>query len=200
MAMRKAQHATAYEDIEPGSRAAWRAWLKAHHRQTESVWLVMCKGDDDLNAAAAAEEALCFGWIDSLPRALDARRTMRRVSPRQPGSSWSAVNKARVERLTAAGQMAPAGLAAVAAAKADGSWSRLDAVEALAVPADLDAALAGDPAAAANFAGFPRSAKRAILEWLQAAKRPETRARRIAEIVSEAAQGRRANQWRQPAR
>jgi uncharacterized protein YdeI (YjbR/CyaY-like superfamily) len=188
--------------VEVTSRADWRRWLTAHHEQSGSIWLVTGrKGEANyLTGDDIAEEALCFGWIDSLPRALDARRTMRRVSPRQPGSSWSAVNKARVERLTAAGQMAPAGLAAVAAAKADGSWSRLDAVEALAVPADLDAALAGDPAAAANFAGFPRSAKRAILEWLQAAKRPETRARRIAEIVSEAAQGRRANQWRQPAR
>ena len=120
------------------------------------------------------------------------------LAPRKPGSSWSARNKRRVEDLRRRGQMSPAGEAAVERAQADGSWSALDEVEQLVVPADLAAALDVLADAAANFDGFPRSAKRAILEWIASAKRPETRAARIARTASEAAEGRRANQWRQP--
>jgi uncharacterized protein YdeI (YjbR/CyaY-like superfamily) len=111
---------------------------------------------------------------------------------------WSAVNKARVARLEAAGAMRPAGAAAVAAARADGSWSLLDAVETLVPPADLVAALAAEPPAAERFAAFPRSVRRGILEWIAQARRPETRAARIAETAGLAALGLRANQHRGP--
>jgi uncharacterized protein YdeI (YjbR/CyaY-like superfamily) len=193
MAMRKAQHATAYEDIEPGSRAAWRAWLKAHHRQTESVWLVMCKGDDDLNAAAAAEEALCFGWIDSLPRKLDETRWKLLVSPRKPKSPWSKINKARVAKLIAAGKMTKAGLAKIAAAKADGSWDVYDSAETLEEPEDLARALKKTPASFAAWRGFAPSSRKGILWWIASAKTDATRAKRIAETVRLAALGLRAN-------
>jgi uncharacterized protein YdeI (YjbR/CyaY-like superfamily) len=139
------------------------------------------------------DEALCFGWIDSLPRRLDADRSMLLLSPRKPGSGWSKVNKDKVARLTADGRMAPAGLAKVEAAKADGSWARLDAVDALAEPDDLVAALDADPAARANFDAFPRSSRRGILEWIVNAKRPETRAARIATTVALASENRKAN-------
>lgn len=137
--------------VEAPTRAAWRAWLVANHAQAASIWLVLNRkgsGLPHLPAAEAAEEALCFGWIDSRPAKLDARRSLLLVSPRKPGSAWSGVNKARVERLLAAGLMAPAGLAAIERAKADGSWTRLDGASALTEPPELLAALTG-PALAA---------------------------------------------------
>lgn len=189
-----------HPQVEVDSRAALRAWLVAHHQQPGSIWLVTWKKGDPryLGYDEIVEEALCFGWIDSLPRKLDEKRTMVRLSPRKPGSGWSAVNKARIEHLLAAGLMAPAGLAAIAAAKADGSWSRLDGAGALVEPADLQAALAAAPGAAGHWAAFPPSARRAILEWIAQARTPATRAKRIATTASEAAMNRRANQPRQP--
>jgi uncharacterized protein YdeI (YjbR/CyaY-like superfamily) len=184
--------------VEAPTRPAWRAWLDANHATTGSVWLVLNRKDSGLpvmTAAEAAEEALCFGWIDSRPGRLDARRSLLLMSPRKPGSAWSGVNKDRVARLAAAGRMAPAGIAAVERAKADGSWARLDGATALVEPPDLLAALAVAPGAAAAWGGFPPSHRRANLEWIAQAKRPETRAARIAEIAQRAARGERANTW-----
>lgn len=143
----------------------------------------------------AVEEALCFGWVDSKPAKLDAARTMLLMTPRKPKSAWSRPNKERVERLIAAGLMAPAGLAVVAAAKAGGQWDSLNEVEDLILPADLAAALAEKPPARENWEAFPRSAKRGILEWIGTAKRPETRANRVEETARLAAVNVRANQW-----
>lgn len=185
--------------VHPETRAAWRAWLETHHARPDGVWLVSWKKDSGrprFDYAEAVEEALCFGWVDSLPRKLDARRSMLWFAPRKAGTGWSKPNKERVERLLAAGLMTPAGLAKVDAAKADGSWAKLDAVERLEVPADLAAALAELPPAADHFDAFPRSAKRGILEWILQAKRPETRAKRVAETARLAQENKRANQWR----
>lgn len=189
--------------IEVTSREALRDWLAAHHGQAESIWLVTWKKADPARHVpydAIVEEALAFGWVDSLPRRLDAARTMLLLSPRRPGSGWSAANKARVARLAALGRMAPAGLAAVARAEADGSWTLLDAVDRLEVPDDLAAALAAAPGAAAHFGAFPPSARRGILEWIVQARRPATRAARIAETARLAALNLRANQPRPPLR
>lgn len=117
-------------------------------------------------------------------------------APRKSGTGWSKLNKERVERLIAQGLMLPAGLAKVEAAKRDGSWTALDAIEALEIPPDLDKALSEQPEAKQHFEAFPRSVKRGILEWIAAAKKPETRAKRIAETAQLAAQNLRANQWR----
>lgn len=188
-----------YERVEPGSREAWRRWLEQNHARGESVWLVYPRkgsGRPGPTVAEAVEEAICFGWIDSLPRRLDAERSMLLVSPRKPGSNWSAINKRRAEAMMAAGRMAPAGLARIEEAKADGSWTALDAVEALSVPADLGSALDALPAARANFDAFPPSARRGILEWILNARTAETRRRRIAETAELAAKNLRANQWR----
>lgn len=163
------------------------------------MWLVSFKkatGKPRVDYDAAVEEALCFGWIDSKPAKLDAERSMLYFAPRKAGSGWSRLNKQRVDRLVAIDAMAPAGLAKVEAAKRDGSWSRLDAVEDLAVPPDLEEALRGHPGAAAYFAAFPRSVKRGILEWVASARRPETRAKRVGETARLAAKNVRANQWR----
>jgi uncharacterized protein YdeI (YjbR/CyaY-like superfamily) len=185
--------------VEPGSRAEWRAWLQAHHADSGSVWLVTLKkaaGEPPLTQAEAIEEALCFGWIDSLPRKLDDARTMLLMAPRKPGSAWSKINRERVERLTATGRMSPAGLAKLESAKADGSWSRLDAADALLVPDDLAAALAARPGARGCWDGFPASTRRGVLEWIGAAKTPLTREKRVQETAALASENRRANQWR----
>jgi uncharacterized protein YdeI (YjbR/CyaY-like superfamily) len=187
--------------VHPRSRAEWRAWLEANHARPDGVFLVSLKkaaGGPEVTYDEAVEEALCFGWVDSTPKKLDDRRTMLWFAPRKAGSRWAATNKARVEKLTAAGLMAPAGLAKVEAAKADSTWTALDAVEQLEVPADLAAALAGYPAAAGHFAAFPKSVRRGILEWVTAAKKPETRAKRVAETARLAQDNVRANQWRPP--
>jgi uncharacterized protein YdeI (YjbR/CyaY-like superfamily) len=144
------------------------------------------------------EEALCFGWIDSLPRSLDDRRSMRLLSPRRAGSAWSRVNKEKIARLIERGAMHPSGLRVMTAAQADGSWTRLDVVETLEPPEDLRAALSADADAARYWAGFPPSTRRAIFEWIAAARTPETRARRIASTVTQAHDNIRANQYRQP--
>ena len=189
--------------VHPQSLAEWRAWLAEHYTRAEGVWLITYKkatGRPRFDYAEGVEEALCFGWIDSRANTLDAERSMLWYAPRQPGTGWSRVNKERIERLIAAGRMAAPGLAKIKAAQADRSWHALDEVEALTIPPDLAAALAAHPPAAEHFAAFPRSAKRAILEWISSAKKPETRAKRVAETATEAAANRRANQWRQPSK
>jgi uncharacterized protein YdeI (YjbR/CyaY-like superfamily) len=186
--------------VEVKSRAALRAWLASHYADKISIWLVTYKKPSPfyLPYDAIVEEALCFGWIDSLPRKLDVERTKLRLSPRKAGSAWSKVNKDRVDRLIASGAMTDAGLTVIDRAKADGSWSKLDAVDALIEPDDLTAALDANPTAREHWDAFPRSAKRGILEWIVQAKSPETRSKRVAETARLAAQNLRANQWRQP--
>lgn len=189
----------AFEQIEVTTRAQWRAWLVAHHTQSASIWLVTFKANTSRPRVPwgdLVEEALAFGWVDSLPRKLDAERTMLLMSQRKPGSNWSGVNKARIETMTAAGLMHPAGLAKIEQAKRDGSWTALDAVDRLEVPDDLQSAFESRPGAAEAFGAFPPSTRRGILEWIVNAKRPETRAARIADTADRAAKGERANQWR----
>jgi uncharacterized protein YdeI (YjbR/CyaY-like superfamily) len=185
--------------VHPLTRDAWRAWLAANHTRTAGIWLISYKvesGKPRFDYDAAVEEALCFGWIDSKPNKLDAERSLLWFAPRKPKTGWSAINKQRVAKMIETAQMTPAGLAKIEAAQADGSWSRLDSVEALEVPPDLAQALADHPPAAINFEAFPRSVKRGILEWILNAKRAPTRAKRIEETARLAAQNQRANQWR----
>lgn len=185
--------------FEPRDRAGWRAWLQANHARSKGVWLALRKksaGPVNLTLDDAVEEALCFGWIDSKPRKLDDARSLLYIAPRKAGSGWSGVNKARIERVLAAGLMAPAGQAKIDAAKADGSWGKLDTVDAPEVPSDLETALLALDGAHVNFSAFPRSARRGILEWIGNAKRPETRAAQIGETARLAARNERANQWR----
>ncbi len=185
--------------VHPLTPAEWRAWLAAHHTRQQGVWLISFKkstGNPRVEYDEAVEEALCFGWIDSKPNKLDSERTMLWFAPRKAGTGWSRPNKERVERMVALGLMEAAGLAKIEAAKADGSWTALDAVEALEVPPDLAAALAAEPPAATYWEAFPRSVRRGILEWIANARTPETRARRVEETARLAAQDLRANQWR----
>ncbi|UOQ53683.1 YdeI/OmpD-associated family protein [Hymenobacter cellulosivorans] len=185
-----------YAQLHPATRAEWRQWLADNHASSPGVWLVYFKkesGQPRVSYAESVEEALCFGWIDSLPRRLDADRSALLFTPRKPKSGWSKVNKERLVHLEQAGQLEPAGLAAIARAKQNGAWESLDAAEAGAVPDDLASALAAEPVAKQHFLAFSPSARKMLLSWVLAAKRPETRARRVAEVVRMAALNKRAN-------
>jgi len=190
-----------YEQVLAESQAQWRAWLEAHHGTSPGIWLVTWKkasGRPLLSYDAIVDEALCYGWVDSRPRSIDSQQSARLITPRKPTSNWSARNKTRVEQLAAAGRMQPSGLAAVAAAKANGAWTALDHVETLTEPLDLTAALDATPSARHYWDAFPRSARRAILEWIGNAKTSTTRQARIQRTADDAARNVRANQWKQP--
>lgn len=175
--------------------AQWRAWLAANHDSATAVWLVFFKkgsGRASVSWEEAVEEALCFGWIDSKVQRIDDISHRQYWTPRKPTSVWSRINKQAIERLTTEGRMTPAGLAAVAVAKENGSWSIMAGPDAGIVPEDLAVALRdAGPRAETTFAGFPPSVRKGALYWVVSAKRAETRARRIRDISERAAAGKR---------
>lgn len=181
--------------IDPCERSGWRAWLEANHATASGAWLVMWRpssGRQCIDYEAAVQEALCFGWVDSTGRPMDAQRNRQYFAPRKTRSPWAATNKARVKQLIADGLMAPAGLRAIELAKSNGSWEVLDSVERLEIPDDLANALDALPPAAPNFAAFPPSARKMQLAWIALAQRPETRAIRIATVAEAASRNERA--------
>jgi uncharacterized protein YdeI (YjbR/CyaY-like superfamily) len=181
--------------VGPFDRAGWRAWLIDNHGSSNGVYLVSWRrgtGRASVPYEDAVEEALCVGWIDSSGRNLDDERAIQWFSPRRSRSAWARSNKERVARLSAAGLMLPAGLAAIEDAKRSGMWTLLDDVEDLIVPDDLAAALASMPPARANWDAFPPSARRVLLGWVVRAVRRETRLKRVTEIARKAALNERA--------
>ena len=186
------------DDFYAPDRAAWRDWLEQNHAVSPGVWLVFFKkesGKPRVGYVEAVEEALCFGWIDSVPKKIDAASYKQLFTPRKPKSNWAATNKLRVEQLTEAGLMRPAGQKMVDLAKKTGTWDALNEVEALIEPPDLVAALENFPTARPNWSAFSPSSRKAILEWVNNAKTPETRAKRVNETASLAAQNLKANQY-----
>ena len=174
-----------YPAIEPKSRAHWRRWLRLNHTKQRGVWLLWPRrgaGSPTFPYEDAVEEALCYGWIDGQYKPVDAGRSKLMFTPRRPGSAWARSNRARVARLIKTGRMRPAGLAKVKAAKRDGSWALLKSVEALDVPQDLRRALA--VAGMKRFDALAKSNQRAHLFALVTAKRPDTRAKRVAAIAA----------------
>ena len=169
-------------------RAAFRKWLSAHHASQPGLWLRIAKAGSprrSITYAEALDLALCFGWIDGQKKSDDAECFLQKFTPRQKRSPWSKRNREHVARLVAAGEMHPAGLAAVEAAKADGRWDRAyDSPGRATVPDDLQAALDAHPKAKAFFATLKGANRYAILYRIQTAVKPETRARRIAEFVA----------------
>ena len=179
----------------PADLAAWRAWLVSHCDSVRGVWVASWRkasGRDPVAYADLVEEAICFGWIDSTVNILDDDRALQLMTPRKPRSGWTRLNRRRVAALEAQGRMTDAGRRAVSVAQANGWWTLYDTVEDLLVPDDLAEALDASPAARTAWDGFPPSARKQMLWWIVSAGRPETRAKRIANIVSEAASGRRA--------
>jgi uncharacterized protein YdeI (YjbR/CyaY-like superfamily) len=173
--------------IRLATRAELHDWLLANHATHQGFWLVSSRPGPDIPYEDLVEELLMFGWIDSTVQVFDERSSGIRLTPRKPRSVWSASNKQRLERLTAAGLMRPAGLRAVEVARANGMYTFLDDVEAMVVPEDLAAALG---AHRATFDGFSPGRRKQALYWIKSAKRPQTRAKRIAEVARAAAEGR----------
>lgn len=180
------------ETFCPANRAHWRAWLQEHHADQQSVWLVYHKKKSaipTLTWSEAVDEALCFGWIDSLAKSIDDHTYRQFFSRRKPTSVWSKINKEKVKQLMDNGLMTPAGLTAIDIAKQNDSWTILDDVDALVIPPDLAAAFQENPNAERYFLDLSKSDKRVILQRLVMAKRPQTRQNRIRELVELAAQG-----------
>jgi len=177
------------------NRAQWRAWLEKHHASESGIWLVYFKkhtGKPTVVYEEAVQEALCFGWIDSLVKRIDDRRYKQKYTPRRAKSTWSPANKKRVALLVDGGLMTPAGQAKIEAAKRDGSWNSLDELyRDDTVPEELHAALAENDTARRNFEKLAPSHLRQYLAWLQSAKRPATREKRIGEIVARVAANRK---------
>jgi uncharacterized protein YdeI (YjbR/CyaY-like superfamily) len=179
----------------PTDLAAWRAWLAVHHDTTRGVWVASWRkasGRDPVAYEELVEEAICFGWIDSTVNILDDERALQLITPRKPKSGWTRLNRRRVAALEAQGRMTDAGRRAVEVAKANGWWTIYDAIEDLVEPDDLADALDASTAARAAWDAFPPSARKQMLWWVATAAKAETRARRVAKIVSEAQHGRRA--------
>ncbi len=182
------------ERVLAADAAAWRAWLEENHRRSTGAWLVRARPGSDVVVVEyedAIMQALCFGWIDGPVRTFDERTSGLWFAPRRPSSGWAATNKARLLILEEQGLMTEAGVRAVEVAKANGAWTVLDNAEALREPDDLAAALDAVPKAREKWDAFPPSARKFGIGNVDAARRPETRANRIAKIVADAAAGKR---------
>lgn len=175
------------------TREAWAEWLEAHHASAPGVWLkIMKKGATEagVTQAEALEVALCFGWIDSQKSAFDESFSLQRFTPRRARSLWSRINRDKVEELIARGDMRPAGLREVERARADGRWeAAYEPQRTATVPDDLQTALDQNEAARAFFATLSGANRYAILHRIHTARKPETRARRIAQFVAMLAEG-----------
>lgn len=180
------------------NQKAWRDWLSKNHSGEKSVWLIIYRKSSATKSVyypEAVDEALCFGWIDSKPNKRDEESYYLFFSKRSPKSNWSKVNKLKVEKLIGQGQMTEAGYAAIAIAKQNGTWEALDKVEQLIVPDDLQALFNKNKQAFTYWQQFAPSSRRGILDWINNAKRPETRTKRIEETVRLASQNEKANQY-----
>ena len=177
------------------TREQWRSWLEHHHSSGRGVWLCSWRsgsGRPRCPYPEVVEEAICFGWIDSTSVLLDEDRHLQLITPRKGRSPWSRLNRRRAAEMEHRGLMTDAGRAAIAAAKANGWWTIADPVEDLEEPDDLAAALDLQPAARAAWDDFPASARKQMLWWIVSAVRDRTREDRVANVVDEAAHGRRA--------
>jgi uncharacterized protein YdeI (YjbR/CyaY-like superfamily) len=183
----------------PASRKAWRQWLQKNHSVKQSVWIIQYKKKTNvatINWSDAVDEAICFGWIDSIRKSIDDEKFIQFFCRRKPKSVWSKINKAKVERLMYEGLITQAGYASIETAKQNGSWVILDEVEELVIPNDLLKAFKTLPGSKIFFLSLSKSVRKAILQWLVLAKKQETRQKRINEIAELAAQQLKPKQFR----
>ena len=179
-------------------RATWRNWLIENHETSTGIFLLTYKKETSkptLGYAESVEEALCFGWIDSHKRIVDEGSSKLLFTPRKLKSNWSALNKTRVAQLSADGLMYPVGLAKVEWAKQNGTWDALNEVSEAIIPDDLMVAFEQNAPSLAHWETFSKSSRKGILEWILNAKTTETRAKRILETATLAAQNVKANQY-----
>ena len=186
------------ETFYPATRDEWRAWLEKNHKTKDHIWLIQHKKSSNkasISWSEAVDEALCFGWIDSVVRKFEENSTIQYFTKRKAKGTWSKINKDKVEKLIASGQMRQAGLDIIEVAKANGSWTILDEVESMVIPDDLQEALKRNGNAMDFFLGLSNSVRKNMLQWLVLAKRDETRQKRIEEIASLAAIGQKPKQF-----
>jgi uncharacterized protein YdeI (YjbR/CyaY-like superfamily) len=180
-------HVTEQEAVFFEGPEGFEAWLEANGEASDGVWVKMAKKDTgipSLNWARAVEVALCFGWIDGQSRRIDDDWYLQRFTPRRPKSTWSKLNREKVQALTAAGRMRPGGLAEVERAKADGRWdAAYDSMTTASVPDDLSRAL-NEAGLSEVFDNLDSRNRYAIFHRIQTARKPETRARRITKYVA----------------
>ena len=185
-----------FKDFHPLSRQKWREWLKKNHDKSGGIWFVYYKkaaNKPRVTYDEAVEEALCFGWIDSVPRKVDEERSKLLFTPRKRKSVWSKLNKERIVKLIEKGAMTEAGLNKIEAAKKDGSWNALDASDNLTIEKDLAEAFEKNEKAKTNFENFTDGVKKIILQWIYSAKTEVTKAKRIEKTVRMAEKNLRAN-------
>ena len=178
------------ETFCPKNQKEWREWLKKNHQSKQSVWLILYKKESNkplIGWSGAVDEALCYGWVDSVRRSVDKEKFMQFFSIRKPKGTWSKINKEKVNQLINKGLMAQAGLEAIETAKQNGSWTILDTVEELKIPRDLAKEFKAQPGSKDYFLSLSKSVRKMILQWIVLAKRPETRQKRITEIAELAA-------------
>lgn len=182
----------------PRNTSEWRNWLQENHTKEQSVWVVFYKkssAEPSITWSEAVDEALCFGWIDSKKISIDPEKSHQFFSRRKAQSTWSKINKDKVERLIETNRMTKAGFESIEVAKQNGSWNSLDAVEALLIPDDLEEAFAAKPGAKEFFESLSKSMRKMMLYWIISAKRPETRQKRIEEIAESATQQMKPTQF-----
>ncbi|MCG3167849.1 MAG: hypothetical protein POELPBGB_03648 [Bacteroidia bacterium] len=174
------------ESFCPASRKEWRQWLQKNHQLKQAVWLVQYKKKSavpSISWSEAVDEALCFGWIDSVRKTLDSEKYIQFFSKRKATSVWSKINKEKVQQLIDKGLMTKAGFATIETAKQNGQWTILDHAEELTIPEDLEKAFKAYKGSKDFFLSLSKSVKKAILQWLVLAKRAETRQNRINEVA-----------------
>jgi len=184
--------------VSAPTRKIWRNWMAKNHEKETSVWLIIFHKKSRQASVyydEAVEEALCFGWVDSVSNSRNEESSYLYFAKRKPKSNWSKANKDRVEKLTKLGLIMPAGQAMIDLAKKTGTWTALEVVDQLTIPPDMQKLFDKNKTAEKNFLAFPASTRRGILEWILNAKRSETRQKRIEETVTLAAQNIRANQY-----
>lgn len=176
-------------------RDQWRDWLSEHHAVASGIWLVFYKkgtSEPTIEYEAAVEEALCFGWIDSIIKRIDREKYVRKFTPRKDKSNWSALNRKRAAKMIRAGRMTDAGLVKIKAAKKTGLWNQDGRPQVpLDVPPEFAQALAGNKNASEYFEKLASSYRKHYLGWIAAAKRPETKKRRIDESIALLEKGRK---------
>ena len=173
----------------PENSSDWRRWLSKNHIQEDAIWLVLHKKSSpayNLSWSEAVDEALCYGWIDSTKKTIDQNKYKQYFSKRKEKSNWSKVNKEKIKTLINQGLMQEAGYKSIAIAKENGSWDILNDVENLILPSDLKKALSHAQNTLSFYEGLSKSKKKILLHWVSSAKRPETREKRILEIVENA--------------
>lgn len=187
------------EEFYPETKQHWRKWLEKNHIRKDAVWLIFYKkhtAKPTVNWSDAVDEALCFGWIDSKAETIDDNTFRQYFCKRKPNSTWSKINKQKIDNLTAKGLMTQAGFKVIDIAKQNGSWVILDEVEELIIPQDLEEAFTKLDNSKEYFSSLSKSKKKVLLQWIALAKTDSTRQKRIYEIVENASQEQQPKQFR----